>query len=163
MGLTARDIDTVVLTHLHYDHCGGCTKLDRAGKLVPTFPKAEYLVQRTCWEEANDPDERGEGTYYPDDFVPLEESGVLTLLDGDTEIVEGINVKTSGGPVTGHQSVLIERGSERIAYVGHLVPTHHHLPLPYISSLDESPSETLAEKKAILQMATERGWLVIWI
>jgi len=161
-GLTARDIDIVILTQLEFDHAGGCTKLDRSGNAIPSFPKAQYIVQKSCYEAALNANERFAGLIYQDDFVPLEEKGVLELLDGDTEIVEGINVKTSGGPVTGHQAVLIERGSERIAYVGHLVPTHHHLPLPYISSLDESPSETLAEKKAMLQMATERGWLVIF-
>lgn len=162
LGLTARDIDTVVLTHLHYDHCGGCTKLDRAGKLIPTFPKAEYMVQRTCWEEANDPDERGEGAYYPDDFVPLEESGVLTLLDGDTEIVPGVSTKVTDGHATGHQIVLVEAGSERVAYVGDLIPTSYHIPLGNIGAFDHSPVDTLKQKKEMLKMAVDKGWLLVF-
>ncbi len=162
LGLTARDIDAVVLTHLHYDHAGGCTKLDRSGNVVPTFPKAEYMVQRACWQEANNPDERGEGTYYPDDFVPLEEGGVLTLLDGDTEIAPGVSTKVTDGHAKGHQIVLVEAGSERVAYVGDLIPTPFHMPLTNIGAFDHSPIDTLDQKREMLKMAVDRGWLLVF-
>jgi glyoxylase-like metal-dependent hydrolase (beta-lactamase superfamily II) len=162
LGLTARDIDTVILTHLQFAHSGGCTKLDRSGSAIPTFPKAQYMVQRSCYEEARSPNERFKGSFYEDDFVPLEEKGVLTLLDGDTEVIPGVAVKVANGPFSGHQTVMIERGSERIAYVSDLIPTPYHLPLHYISALDESPNDTLPEKRKMLKMVTEGGWLVIF-
>jgi glyoxylase-like metal-dependent hydrolase (beta-lactamase superfamily II) len=162
LGLTARDIDVVVLTHLHYDHGGGCTKLDRAGNSVPTFPKARYMIQRACWDEANNPNERGEGTYYPDDFLPLEEGGLLTLLDGDTEIAPGVNTKVTNGHSAGHQIVFVEAGSERIAYMGDLIPTPFHLPLTNIGAFDQSPNDTLAEKRDMIGKAIEGGWLLVF-
>ena len=162
LSLTARDIDVVILTHLHFDHAGGCTKLDRTGSAVPTFPKAKYLVQQTCWEEANNPNERYEDSFYPDDFRPLEERGVLTLLDGDHEVIPGLTVKVTDGPSTGHQVVLVERGSERIAFAGDLIPTPYHLPLPYISALDEYPNNTLSQKRELLEMVIEGGWLLVF-
>ena len=161
-GLTARDIDVVVLTHLHFDHSGGCTKLDRSGTAVPTFPKAKYMVQRACWEEANDPNERSRPFYHEDDFLPLQEAGLLTLLDGDTEIAPGVTAKVTHGHSKGHQVVLVEAGSERIAYLGDLIPTPYHLPLANIAAYDHSPDDTLTEKRELLGTAIEKGWLLIF-
>ena len=162
LGLTARDIDIVVLTHLQFDHGGGCTKLDRSGSAVPTFTKAQYMVQRSCWDQAINPSERYAGSFYEDDFLPLEEKGLMTFLDGDSEIIPGVTVKVNDGPSAGHQIVLIERGSEKIAYVSDLIPTPYHLPLPYIPALDEQPNNTLAQKRELLKMAVDGGWLVIF-
>ena len=162
VGLTARDIDYVVLTNLQFDHGGGCTKLDRSGNAVPTFPKAQYLVQRTCWQEARCPNERFSETFYDDDFLPLEEKGLVTFLDGDHEVIPGVSVKVTDGPIKGHQIVLVERGGEKIAYLSDLVPTPYHLPLPYIQASDQHPNETLDQKREVLRMAIDGGWLVVF-
>lgn len=162
LGLTARDIDVVILTHFHFDHSGGCTKLDRTGNAVPTFPKARYLVQRACWEEANMPNERCKASFYSDDFVPLEEKKLLEFLDGDAEIVPGVSVKVTNGHSRGHQIVLVELGSERIVYVGDLIPTPFHLPLSHITAFDQYPNDTLDRKREVLKMAIEGGWLVVF-
>lgn len=161
-GLTARDIDKVVLTHLHFDHVGGCTKLDRSGAAIPTFPKAEYVVQQASWDEANAPNERGEQSFHSRDFMPLQESGMLTLIDGDAELAPGVSVKVTHGHSNGHQIVLVEAGSERIAYMGDLVPTAFHLPLPNIPAIDQSPNDTLNQKRELLKMAIEGGWLLVF-
>ena len=162
LGLTARDINKVVLTHLHFDHGGGCTKLDRDGRAVPTFPKATYMVQQACWDDACKPNERARGTYYDDDFLPLMESEQIEFLDGDSEIAPGIRVQVTDGHADGHQIVLIEGGGERIAYVGDLIPTPYHLPLPCIAALDQTPNNTLAQKREIVRMVADGGWLVIF-
>ena len=162
LGLTARDIDIVALTNLHFDHGGGCTKLDRTGNAVPTFPKAQYMVQRACWEQANKPNERYEDSFYRDDFLPLEERGMLTLVDGDYEVIPGVTMKVADGPSMGHQIVLVERGSERIVYVSDLIPTPYHLPLSYIPARDEHPNNTLTQKRELLNMAIGGGWLMIF-
>ena len=161
-GMTARDIDKVVLTHLHFDHVGGCTKLDRSGNAIPAFPKAEYIAQRAAWDEANAPNERGEHWFHSGDFEPLEENGVLTLVDGDAELAPGVSLKLTGGPSNGHQIVLIEAGSERIAYMGDLAPTPFHLPLANIAATDQSPNDTLSQKRELLDMAQDGGWLLVF-
>ena len=162
LGLTARDINLVLLTQLHFAHGGGCTKLDRSGTAVPAFPKAKYLIQKSCWEEAINPNERYEDAFYADDFEPLEEKGMVTFLDGDDEIIPGVTVKVADGPYSGHQVVKIERGNERILFLGDLIPTPYHLPLRYIPAADERPNDTLDQKREILDMAVDGGWMLIF-
>ena len=161
-GLTARDIDKVVLTHLHFDNVGGCTKLDRSGAAIPAFPKAEYIVQQAAWDEANSPNERGRQWFHAGDFASLHENGVVTLIDGAAELAPGVSARLTGGPSDGHQIVLIEAGSERIAYMGDLVPTPFHLPLANIAAMDQSPNDTLARKRELLDMARDGGWLLVF-
>lgn len=160
VGLTARDIDMVILSHLTFEHAGGCTKLDRSGNAVPTFPKARYLVQQTCWEEANSPNERVAPHIYTDDFLPLYDKGVVDLIDAEHEVIPGITVKATSGPSTGHQIVMIQRGGERVVYASDLIPTPYHLPLPYIPAIDEHPNETLVQKRELLEMIMGGGWVV---
>ena len=161
-GLTARDIHIVIQTSLQFDHGGGCTKLDRTGDALPTFPKAQYMVQRAAWEEANAPNERYKSSYHAGDFKPLHERGVLSLLDGETEVIPGVTVKVADGPSNGHQIVLVERGGEKIAYMSDLIPTSHHLPLPYIPAQDEHPNSSLDQKRKMLEMAVGAGWLLVF-
>ena len=87
---------------------------------------------------------------------------MLTLLEGDTEVIPGVFVKVANGPSEGHQIVLVERGSEKIAYVGDLIPTVYHMPLSSISALDESPNHTLSQKRDLIRMAVEGGWLIVF-
>lgn len=161
-GLTPKDIHAVILSHLHFDHCGGCTRLDRTGSIVATFPKARYYVQRASWEEAYHPGERFVHAYREDNFAPIEERGQLELLDGDTEIFPGLRVIVSEGPAKGHQMALFNHGGERIAFLGDLVPTPHHLNPAVISAFDYSPEDTLQQKRDILAEAEKQGWLLVF-
>ena len=161
-GLTPKDITGVILTHLHFDHAGGSTRLDRAGEAVPTFPAAKYYIQKADWEEAISPNERSKGSYHSDDFLPLEERGQLIMLDGDSEVAPGVHVRVTGGHSQGHQMVLVNYGGERVAFMGDLVPTPHHLRLPYVTSYDRFPEDTLEKKRALLEEAERCGWLIVF-
>jgi glyoxylase-like metal-dependent hydrolase (beta-lactamase superfamily II) len=101
------DVTIVINTHLHFDHCGGNTKLDANKNIVPTFPNAKYYVQKTEWEAANDPDSRSRASYIKDNFQVLEQAKVLNLVDGDQKIINGIEAIKTSAHTYGHQVVLI--------------------------------------------------------
>jgi len=156
-GLGPKDISHIVLTHLHFDHCGGCVHLDRAGELVPRFPKAAYYVQRSCLEDAKNPNERSY-LMKRDNVTPIQNR--VEPLDGDAEIVPGLNVIQTDGHTKGHQMVMFSYGGERILFLGDLIPTPHHLNLGVISAFDSTPDETLAMKRDVLADAEKSGWLL---
>ena len=160
VGLTPKDIDKVILTHMQFEHSGGCTRMDRTGAIVPTFSRATYYVQRASWEEACNPSERGRHAYRAGNFMPVADRGQLELLDGDTEILPGLQVIECDGPAKGHQLVLFNHGGERLVILGDLIPTPFHLNLPVISAFDYSPQNTLEQKREILQDAEKQGLLL---
>jgi glyoxylase-like metal-dependent hydrolase (beta-lactamase superfamily II) len=162
IGLTVKDIDTVILTNLHFDHSGGSTKLNHKGKPVPTFPKAKYYVQKSCWEHAINPNEKEKAFIRPDDFLPLQEQGQLELLDGDAEIATGVKIKRTNGHCYGHQTVLVNQGCNKALFLGDLVPTCHHLQLNYLTAIDQFPEYTLSEKREFLSSAKKDGSLIIF-
>jgi glyoxylase-like metal-dependent hydrolase (beta-lactamase superfamily II) len=161
-GLAREDIDLVVLTHLHFDHAGGCTRWDRNGSLEPVFPRATYLVQRRDWQEATKTNERTRPAYLPEDFLPLEGTKQLELLDGDTELLPGLWVRRTGGHTAGHQMVCIESAGERAACLGDVLPMPQHLPVHYITAFDMYPLETLDAKRRWLSRAEKENWLLIF-
>ena len=120
----------VILTHLHFDHCGGSTRLDRDGNIIPSFPNARYLVQRTAWEEAFNPNERAIPVYGHgiEHLKVLEERGMIDFLDGDTEVTPGVHAIVTDGYSSGHMIVTVNAGSERVVYLSDLIPTPNHLP-----------------------------------
>ncbi len=162
MGLGPRDIDGVVLSHLHFSHAGGATRMDRQGDMVPSFPKATYYVQRASWEDAQLPSIRNADAFRVEDFAPIAERGQLELLDGDTELFPGLNLIVTDGHCNGHQIAVFTHGGERIVYLGDLVPTPHHLGLTVISSFDHEPETTLDQKREVLSDAERHGWLLVF-
>jgi glyoxylase-like metal-dependent hydrolase (beta-lactamase superfamily II) len=162
MDLAPKDIDYVVLTHLHFMHAGGGTRRVRNGDTVPTFPQARYLVQREAWEDALSPNELGKSSFRSEDYLPLEKAGQIEFLDGDHEILPGVTIKVTGGHCRGHQVVIAEQLGSRFAYLGDLVPSAYHLGLPTISSLDQFPESTLEQKRDLLATAERDGWLLLF-
>ncbi|MEE9199019.1 MAG: MBL fold metallo-hydrolase [Dehalococcoidia bacterium] len=161
-GLGPRDVHMVILTHLHFDHVGGCTRFNGKGQVVCTFPKAKYLVQKADWDEANNPNERNAAGYHRDDFEPILTSNQLELLDGDSEIIKGVQALLTGGHSAGHQVIIAGTGRYKAVLLGDLIATSHHLPLPYITAFDIYPLDTLQKKKEILAQAEKEGWLLIF-
>ncbi len=159
LGLEPADIDIVLNTHLHFDHCGWNTRREGA-RLVPTFPRARYFVQRGEWEHALHPTERDRAGYIEEFFCPAEAQ--TELLDGDHEIVPGIRVEVVPGHTRHMQCVRIESEGRQAFFISDLVPTRAHLPDPWIMSLDLYPMETLANKKRLLPQLAREGTLVIF-
>jgi glyoxylase-like metal-dependent hydrolase (beta-lactamase superfamily II) len=160
-GLKAEDITDVIITHLHFDHAGGCTKL-LDGKLVPTFPNAKYYVQRTQLELAKNPSERDEGSFFADDFEPLERAGQLVVLSGLKEIAEGVSIHVTNGHTDGQQNVIVTDGSQTLFHCADMIPTSAHLGLPWIMGYDLRPLVTLEEKKFILNKAKKECWTLFF-
>jgi glyoxylase-like metal-dependent hydrolase (beta-lactamase superfamily II) len=161
-GLSVQDIDGVVLTSLHFEHAGGCTRVNRRGEVVPTFPRAVYYVQRESIEEAASPTERHVDEFIRDDFMPLLEKDRVKIVDGEHIIAPGFFVRRANGPTEGHQIAIITHGGERVAFLGDLVPTPYHLQLACIAASDRQPEETLHVKREILAEAVREGWLLVF-
>ena len=106
-GVAPEDIDIVINSHLHFDHCGWNTVRDKNGKIVPTFPRAKYFAPEGEWKYARHPSERDAISYIPDNFDPLVASGQMTLLKGGEEIVPGISVKTFPGHTASMQAIIV--------------------------------------------------------
>lgn len=161
-GYRADDVGTVVFTHLHADHAGGATYRDEDNQLMPTFPRARHVVQRAEWAAALDPPVIGRGSYYPDNYLPLEHHGVLDLIDGDVEVAPGVRTIVTAGHTPGHQMIAVEGGGERALYMGDLVCTTHHLKPAWNTSFDLEPLRVIEQKQRALTAALEQGWLLIW-
>ncbi|MGB7061828.1 MAG: MBL fold metallo-hydrolase [Candidatus Zixiibacteriota bacterium] len=158
--LAPEDIHLVLLTHLHADHAGGVISLDKNGRKVPRFPNARHVVQIKEWEEAMHPDERTSASYFTENLKILEREKLLELIGGVTEVAAGITLANTGGHTPGHQAVLIEDGESRILWAGDIIPSTHHLRIPYVASVDLFPRETMEQKKRFLQMCSEDGWIL---
>ncbi len=162
LGWGPDDIDMVVNTHLHWDHSGGNTLL-KEGIAVPAFPRAKYLVQRLEWADATYPNERTRNTYFADNFLPLQQSGQLSLLSGDSRITKHVRCFVTRGHTRAHQSVAIESNGQTALFLGDLASRPVYLErLGWISAFDTEPLETLETKRALREWALERHALLFF-
>ena len=160
LGYQAEDIDLVVNTHLHFDHCGGNTSKNEKGEDVPTFPKAKYIIQKGEWEDALHPSERDKASYLEQNFLPLEKHGLLQLVDGNKEISEGVEVIVVPGHTSRHQCLKVSTGGKVFFFLGDLVPTSAHVGLSYIMSYDLFPQQTLKNKREYFEQAIKEDWIL---
>jgi glyoxylase-like metal-dependent hydrolase (beta-lactamase superfamily II) len=161
MQLRPHNIDAVILTHLHWDHAGGATCANETGEIVPAFPRAQYFVQESEWEEATKAPPDSED-YCAEDFVPLRDAGVLTLLDGNSELFPGVEMRQTGGHTSGHSIVIVGDSSQRAVFLADLVPTVSMLLPEATMSYDGNPALLEQEKRKILQEAYAKHWLLIF-
>jgi len=163
LGAAPESIDSVILTHLHFDHAGGSTLRGTNGELVPTFPNATYWVQREEWDFATRPNERTQASYRPENFEPLWREGRIRLTEGEADIEPGLSVIPLPGHTPGLQGALIRGGGGVALYPSDLVPTAAHVPYPYIMGYDVLPLTTLETKKRILPRAVREGWVFLLV
>jgi glyoxylase-like metal-dependent hydrolase (beta-lactamase superfamily II) len=161
-GVAAADIEVALASHLHFDHAGGFTALDGSGAVVPRFPNARYVISRGEWDDATHPHERNRASYMAENYVPLEKAGVVDFIDGDVEVMPGVRVRRTGGHTRFHHVVYIESGGGTAVFTADLMPTTAHVDLPWIMAYDLYPMETLEFKRAFLEEAVEREYLVFF-
>lgn len=160
-GVHLRDIDLVINTHLHFDHCGWNTRYVD-GVLRPTFPRARYIVQRGEYEHAQQPHERDRASYRSENWLGLEASGQLELIEGDRQIVPGVQVVKLAGHNRDFQCVFIRSRGETAVFWSDLVPMTHHVQFPWIMAFDLFPEETLRHKKQLIPQAAREDWVCIF-
>ncbi len=163
LGIKSDEIDVVVNTHLHDDHCAGNIRLNPDGTLGPAFPNATYLAQRREYDDAIRPNERTRATYRPDNYVPLYQSGQLTLLDGDSEITPGVAAHVTPGHTPAHMSIRIESGGRHAAFLCDLASLAVHFErLAWMTAYDVEPLVTLETKRVWQRWALETGALLFF-
>jgi glyoxylase-like metal-dependent hydrolase (beta-lactamase superfamily II) len=160
-GLQPQDIHMVINTHLHFDHAGGNTVREN-GNVVATFPRAKYFVQRGEYEDAARANERTRASYRRENFTPIAHVDQWEFLDGDLELLPGVSVVITDGHTRRHQSIKVESEGQIAFYLGDLIPTVSHLPLPYIMGYDLYPLQTLETKRWVLNRAFDENWLLVF-
>jgi glyoxylase-like metal-dependent hydrolase (beta-lactamase superfamily II) len=188
-GVAPEDVDIVINSHLHFDHCGWNTVRDKNGKIVPTFPRAKYYAPEGEWQYARHPSERDSISFISENYDSLVESGQMTLLKGGEEIVPGISVKTFPGHTAHMLAVIIRgglssdgdgKGATSVApsgatharalapegttacYISDLIPTSAHIDLTWGMGFDLYPLQTLASKKQYYAEAVPGKWLTVF-
>ncbi len=160
-GLTCNDITDVILTHLHFDHCGGSTFF-KDNKAIPTFPEATYYVQKDQWDAAVNPSLRDTASYMREDFIPLEDYGILKLLEGPKELFKGIVIIVTKGHTSGQQHPLVKGEKRSLFFCADLIPTSAHLPVPWHMAYDNEPLTLLKEKEILLGRALKENWILFF-
>ncbi len=160
-GIDPKDIDIVINTHLHFDHCGWNT-VRQDGKIAPTFPLAKYYAPEGEWQYARHPSERDAISFISGNYDPLVESGQMTLLKRGEEIVPGISVKTFPGHTAHMQAVIVRSGGRTACYISDLIPTTAHLDLSWGMSYDLYPLQTIESKKRYYAKAIAEKWLTVF-
>jgi glyoxylase-like metal-dependent hydrolase (beta-lactamase superfamily II) len=163
LGIAAREIDLVLNTHLHGDHCGGNTTYDSRRELVPTFPRADYCVQRLELADALFPNERTRATYRSENFEPLERAGQLRLLRGDTRLSDEVRVIVTPGHTRAHQCVVIESGGQTAIFLGDVASWPIHMEhLAWVPAYDVEPLVSIETKRNLAHWAMENDVLLIF-
>jgi glyoxylase-like metal-dependent hydrolase (beta-lactamase superfamily II) len=160
-GVAPDEVDIVINTHLHFDHCGWNTYY-RDGEAVPTFPRATYYSQKGELEHAHEQHERDRVSYLTDNYDPLVANGQMKLLEGDAEIAPGISVRVFPGHTRDLQAVLVRSGGTTVCYAGDLIPTTHHLDPTWVMGYDLYPLTCIDNRHRFYAEAIPEKWLVVF-
>jgi glyoxylase-like metal-dependent hydrolase (beta-lactamase superfamily II) len=160
VGVSPEDVDIVINSHLHFDHCGWNTVRNR-GKLVPTFPKATYYAQEGEWKHAHQ-GQRDTVSYLHENYDPLVESGRMQLLRGNGEIVPGISVEIFPGHTRDMQALILRSAGKTACYISDLIPTSAHVEVNWVMGFDLYPLETIESRKRYYSRAIPENWLTMF-
>ncbi len=163
-GISPEAITDVILTHLHFDHCGGAVNRIN-DSLIPTFPNATYWSNKIHWDWAVNPNEREKNSFLKENFLPLMESGVVKFIDFDAESYEftnDIRLHYFSGHTEGLLGVELDCQGKNYLYPADLIPSSFHIPIPYVMAYDVQPLQTLIEKKRFLDLAIDKESIIVF-
>lgn len=160
-GIDPASIDTVILTHLHFDHAGGITRLDESGRPGPTFPAAQVFVQREEWEDWKRGHYVMTGTYREENLAPLERAGQLRLVNGEAHVAPGVSVCLLPGHTRCQQGVWIRAAGQTFLHVADMMPTAAHVGLRYNMAYDLDPCRNMKTKERVLAEAAKEGTILV--
>ena len=162
-GFHKDDITDVLLTHLHFDHCGG--SIVREGdRLVPAFSNAVYWSNERHWKWATEPNEREKASFLRDNILPIQESGQLKMIDlnAKTHIIPQLSIRLANGHTDAMMLPQLAYKGKTLVFMADLLPSVGHIPLPYVMAYDMFPLTTLQEKKAFFEEAATGGYVLFF-
>ncbi|MGD9721277.1 MAG: MBL fold metallo-hydrolase [Pirellulales bacterium] len=162
LGVAPEQIDTLVLSHLHFDHVCGATRQGPGGQRVPLFPNARHFVGRLEWEDATGGAVEVATAYPLDDILPLYDAGLMLVVEDGQEIVPGLRAQLTGGHTRGHMALVFESSGQTAAYLGDICPSTAHLRRMWHLAYDTYPLETRKRKPELLNRAADEGWWILW-
>jgi glyoxylase-like metal-dependent hydrolase (beta-lactamase superfamily II) len=160
VGYSRDDITDMVLTHLHFDHCGGSIIKTSDEKFEPAFKNANYWISRAQWDWATQPNRREKASFLKENILPIRESGLLKLVEVEGNIFPGIKVRFYNGHTEGQMIPFIKFGDKTIVFMADLLPSTAHVPLPYVMAYDTRPLVTLSEKEQFLNEAVDKEYIL---
>lgn len=160
-GFHPNDITDVFLTHLHFDHCGGCFawNKDRTA-FVPVFPNADYWSNQSHWDWATKPNPREKASFLKNNLKPIEDSGRLIFIEKGTINPLGFDLLFVDGHTEKQMLPMIDFKGEKVIFIGDLIPTVGHIPVPYVMGYDVRPLISLEEKASFLKIAADNNYLL---
>lgn len=161
IGVSADDVDAVVVSHLHFDHAGGAVRFEE-GRPVPALPRATLYVQEAELAHARSPNERDRASYVPEHWEPWAQMRRLEAVTGESEIRPGVTVTPLRGHSEGMQAVRIESEGRTAFFFADALPTTAHVPIPWIMAYDLYPVEMIETKKRLLEQAVSEAWLSVF-
>jgi glyoxylase-like metal-dependent hydrolase (beta-lactamase superfamily II) len=162
LGIKAEDVTDMVLTHLHFDHCGGGVKLTAEGTPVLTFPNATYYVSKSQWDWAINPNIREADSFRAENLLPMKESGKLKLVEGSGNLFPWLEVRIVDGHTRGQMIPMVSYKDTKLVFAADLFPCIAHIPLIWNMSYELDPLKTIQEKEAILKEALQNNYVIFF-
>lgn len=159
LGMTASDIDVVLMTHMHFDHAGGLTYWE-GDQLVPTFPNATVYVTQTEWDEMRNPNIRSRNTYWKENWEPVQH--LVKTYEDEIEVATGVKMIHTGGHSEGHAVIRLEQNGEVLLHMADIMPTHAHQNPLWVLAYDDYPMTSVFAKERIMKEALENGYKFIF-
>lgn len=157
LGYAPQDVTDIVLTHLHFDHCGGSTRRE-GDRLSLTFANAAHHVQATHWNWARESNPREKASFLDENLEPLAASGQVRPVEGPGDFLPGLEARVIDGHTRAQQVIRIHDDERSLVYIADLIPTAAHIPPVWCMAYDIEPMKSIAEKDRFLEEAVRNGW-----